>query len=329
MKANRPLAFVTLLAALTLACNVGQTITPSPATPLAPPSPIGPPPTQLESPSPALAACKDLGQVLGPSDFGVAAGLAVADVSALRLEAGRIRLFVFVHEQGLRTATSTGSDGLAFRVEAGFPYSQRGAGMPRVVRLEDGRIRLFFIEADGIKSAISEDGVAFTMEPGFRVTREQAGFGDAMSGATVVALPDATFRMYFSDLPRPGEGPGGHAIKSAVSTDMLEWTMEDGVRIGVGAPTLTASAEHPFALAHPDGSVTLYYAHYEGPGSGLREGLYRATSTDGLAFETEEFLIAWANDPDVLRQPDGTLLVYYGTFSADVGGTIRAAQCSP
>ncbi len=106
---------------------------------------------------------------------------------------------------------------------------------------------------------------------------------------------------------------------------MLAWTVEAGVRLGAGAPVLTGSAEHPFALANPDGFVTLYYGKFGA--AGKPDGVYQSTSIDGLTFEEETLDVFFGNDPDALRRVDGTLVLYYGGFDPQVGGTINVAQC--
>jgi len=293
------------------------------------------PPMPPPAPSPpADAVCVDAGQVLGPADFDVEAGQVVADSSAVLLDDGRVRIYVFAQGKGVVCAISTGTDGLAFVREEGARMPD-GHGMPRAVRLTDGRWRLFFTTGGGIGSATSGDGLTFTREAGMRMTSEAAGFdsdtaaGGQTSGATVVALADGRYRMYFSDLPRPGDPPGHHLVKSAVSTDMLAWTIEDGVRLGEGAATITESSEHPDAIANADGTLTLYYGRFGGPGSGGVEGLYQSTSTNGLTFEQETYTgLFHGNDPAALRLPDGTLLVYYGQFDPGIGGTIRVARCA-
>ena len=282
-------------------------------------------------PSSAAGACTIVGPVLGPTDFGVEAGLPLADASAVLLEDGRVRLYMFAQDRGIVSAVSLTTEGVSFIAEEGERRPD-GAGMPRVVASPDGDLRLFYTSSDGIMSAWSEDGLTFTVEPGFRITAEEAGFtgataGGAASGATVVQLADGRYRMYFSDLPRPGDEPGGHWIKSAVSDDQFVWTVEEGVRLGPDAPLLIESAEHPFALANPDGTVTLYYGKFPGPGSASEEGLYESTSVDGLTFEEETYDVFFANNPDALRLVDGSLVVYYGQFDPVVGGTINVAQC--
>ena len=331
MTLTRALAIAALLVAIPQGLHAQ---TPQPPTPTGPPPiPTGPPPLPGGSaPASGTGSCTIVGPVLGPSDFGVAAGQVVADMSAVRLADGRVRLYLFAQGLGIVSAVSVATDGLAFTPESGTRMPD-GSGMPRVLATPGGGWRMFFTSGNGIKSATSTDGLTFTAEPGFRVTAEAAGFSDttvaATSGATVVTLPDGRYRMYFSDLPRPGDPPGHHPVRSAVSTDMLTWRVEDGVRIGPGAPVLTESAEHPFALANPDGSVTLYYGKFSGPGSGSAqpEGAYQSTSIDGLTFEQESLDVFFGNDPDALRLIDGTLVLYYGQFDAQVGGTINVAHC--
>lgn len=280
------------------------------------------------------AACTIVGPVLAPSDFGVPAGQPVADVTSVLLADGRVRLYVFAQGRGIVSAVSLTPEGTTFVTEPGERLPD-GSGMPRAVVLADSRVRLFYTSAGGIKSAISEDGVTFTNEPGFRVTAAAAGFGatgpgqleGATSGATIMALPDGRFRMYFSDLPRPGDPPGGHVVKSAVSDDQVTWTIESGIRLGAGASSLTDSAEHPFALSNPDGSMTLYYGKFGESGSMKPEGVYQSTSLDGLTFVEETLSVFFGNDPDVLRLSDGTLVMYYGGFDPLIGGTISVARC--
>ena len=134
--------------------------------------------------------------------------------------------------------------------------------------------------------------------------------------------------MYYSTLAMPGQGPGGKQIGSATSNDLVTWTVEPGFRLGEGADVLTDSAEHPFPVKGPDGSTYLFYGKFTGPGTG-EEGLYRAVSQDGVLFTEEAYTgLRMANDPDILTKPDGEQLIYYGSFSPEVGGMILAATCT-
>lgn len=285
---------------------------------------------QMAPPEMGTGACTIVGPLLGPSDFGVAAGQPVADATAALLADGRVRLYMHAQGRGIVSAMSMTTEGASFAAESGTRLPD-GSGMPRVVANPSGGWRLFFSSGGGIKSAVSADGLTFTIENGFRVTQEAAGFTgttvSATSGPTVLTLADGRYRMYFSDLPRPGDPPGGHRIKSAVSSNQLTWTVEPGIRIGPGAAVLTESAEHPFALANADGSMTLYYGKFSGGGSASPEGLYHSTSNDGVTFEQETYDVFFGNDPDAVRLTDGTLALYYGQFDPQVGGTINLARC--
>ncbi|MBM3779284.1 MAG: hypothetical protein FJW23_13790 [Acidimicrobiia bacterium] len=329
------------------------------APPAAPtPSPGGPTPPAV--PAAPVGVCTIVGPVLRPTDFGVPAGQPVADATAVRLADGRVRLYAFAQGLGIVSAVSLTPAGVSFVAEPGVRLPD-GSGMPRAVVLADGRVRLFYTSGNGIRSATSLDGLTFVDESGFRLTAVDAGFAQAASpvpgapssampgaadgatsGPTIVPLADGRFRMYFSDLPRPGGTPGGHLVKSAVSIDQLTWTVESGVRLGVVGqqsanvtppapgdtpPLLGESAEHPFALSNPDGSVTLYYGKFGNTGSPNAEGVYLSTSADGLTFAEEALAVPFGNDPDALRQTDGTVLLYYGTFDPLVGGTINVSTC--
>jgi hypothetical protein len=239
---------------------------------------------------------------------------AFADSTTIRLNDGRWRMFVFASGQ-YRSAIS--SDGLTFTMEEGARVPQ-GYGHMRVVRAPDGRIRAYNINQNGIVSSISSDeGVTFTAESGFRVTESAIGF--VPSGASIVRMSSGLWRMYFSSLPRPGEGVRVHPVRSAFSSDMLAWTMDEGIRVGTGA-TLSGSAEHPAAIANPDGSVSLFY---------FRNSTFKmlmTTARDGLTF-TEEFDtgISLANDPDMVALPNGSVRMYYNWAEGAATGTVSSA----
>jgi hypothetical protein len=190
--------------------------------------------------------------------------------------------------------------------------------MPRIVQQPDGTWRLFVINGGGIGTATSADGLTFTEAAGLVLRGSDAGMA-ATSGPAVVRLRDGRYRMYFSDLPQPG-GSLVHEVKSATSSDLLSWSVEAGTRM--------SEAEHPFALAHADGSVTLLYYR----ATGGSQGLWLATSTDGLTFTGQQKVgipAPGGNDPDAVLQPDGSILLYYGDFQPGVGGTVKVAKLTP
>ncbi|MCI0341053.1 MAG: alpha/beta hydrolase fold domain-containing protein [Planctomycetales bacterium] len=189
---------------------------------------------------------------------GLAPRAKAVDPDPFRLPDGRIRLYYFAspapqgrgpgdparaegpHE--VRSAVST--DGLRFVEEDGVRFAREGLTDPDVVRLPDGRFRMYFPvhagrAAGSVLSATSPDGLAFTEDPGVRHP------APAIPGAIV--LPDGRVRLYVN-------GPGG--IVSRTSDDGLAFREEPGVRIAAHEGRLLAD---PGAARLPDGRVALVW----------------------------------------------------------------------
>jgi hypothetical protein len=231
----------------------------------------------------------------------------MADTTTLRLDDGRWRMFLFAG-QAYRSAIST--DGLTFTMEPGNRLPE-GKGHSRVIRLPDGRVRMYHIDNGGISSSISTDeGMTFTFEA-MRITAGAAGLSQ-LSGPGIARTADGRWRMYFSELDKPGAGVVPLPMKSAWSANLTTWTMDPGVRVGPGA-ALSGSAAHPAAITNTDGSVTVFYFR----NADLR--LYAATSSDGLSFTSESAILDRAADPDVVSVPGLGMRMYYNWFDAASG----------
>jgi hypothetical protein len=284
-------------------------------------------------------------RILYPSLLGVSVGLPVADVSGVLLSNGKIRAYVFAQNQGIVIAES--SDGKTFEKVGNAFGSDRGQGMPRVLKLSDGRYRMYNNSGSGISCSISNDGLTFTVEKSNCILSSGLlGSPAGLTGPGIIKLPNGTLRAYFSDMVLAGTGPDPHQIYSATSTDGLNWTSDSGVRIGASSTSITRSGEHPTAAVHSDGSVTIFYFDNEArPGkdpSGKQNmamgsmGLYYATSTDGgLTFSNENkisfpatFPRNFGNDPDVFLDKDGAMILWAGGFDPSLGGYIGAVKLS-
>lgn len=193
--------------------------------------------------------------------------------------------------------TCTGTPETCLRISGGWTYEdvvltkdQTGdAGAdPWVVRLDDGRYRLYYAVAInqvtgwyGIASWISDDGLQFTQENGYRL--------EAYTPAQfcVVRNPDASWRMYWLDLKQGlVDNRGGKAIKSALSNDgAWTFTEETGERL-----TYAASGYEEKGLgsckvvALPAGGFRMYYTGYDADHGRTLSAL----SADGLAFARED-----------------------------------------
>ncbi len=251
---------------------------------------------------------------LKPADFGVKAGEPLADVSVAQLPDGSVRLYAFAQNKGIVSAISR--DGLQFTPEAGTRLPD-GYGMPRILAMEKGW-RLFVISQGGIASATSSDGLNFTLEPGLRVRGSDHAQKD-LSGPSLVAAPNGGYRAYYSDLPKPGAGPGAHTIFSATTTDLLNWTPDANFRFGAkDANDRNNSAEHPFVLRAKDGTYWMFFHR-------LAE-IWTARSKDGIVWTDAASAGLRGNDPDVIALADGTWRMYYGDFDPQTGGFVLSAK---
>ena len=283
-------------------------------------------------------------KILYPDLFGVSKGLPVADVTGVLLPDGKIRAYVFAQNKGIVIAEST--DGVTFSTVGNAFGSDKGQGMPRVVKLSDGRFRMYnYLNSFGVSCSISSDGLNFTVEKDVCIASSSfPALKNGLTGPALIKLADGRYRAYFSDMVKAGTGPDPHQVYSATSADGLTWTADSGIRIGTGAASLTRSAEHPAAVAHADGSVTIfYYDNGARPGldvSGKQnmapndQGLWYSTSKDGgLTFSNEyqisfpsAFAAGFGNDPDVFLDKSGQMILWAGGFDHAFGGYIGAVK---
>ena len=269
--------------------------------------------------------------------------------SVVTLPDGGIRLYgntTFLTDSYKHAVSWISTDGgLTFTQETGERLVGNDAGMPNVIIMPDGRFRMYCADTTitlgtmggrGIISAISDDGLTFTREPGDRLTYTGTGnekYG--ILGPNVIALADGTYRMYY----RGFDGLNNIAkILSAVSVDGLTWTRENGVRWDprdLCPAVITTGNPKPYVdssgVTHLFVSGTACTSLLE---TDDRLGIYDATSTDGLVFRTSSTPIVegyyatdsykgsatdpryFPEDPAVVLTPGGFLMFVYVNFSS-------------
>jgi len=184
------------------------------------------------------------------------------------------------------------------RLEGSWPLDSGKVQAPCIVRVPSGGFRLLYTAVGPAKpfsacqgyilSAVSDDGLAFRKEPGIRMA-PQPGLPHMSLRVLAPSLArchDGRWRMYFESRG-PADQPT--VICSAVSSDMLRWELEDGIRLqspgGVGAPR---------CVALPDGRARLYCVVKQFGVGGLKGGkrisqsVISAVTSDGLVFEREQ-----------------------------------------
>ena len=212
--------------------------------------------------------------------------------------------------------------------------------VPFVHKLNDGRIRLYYCNAKGILSSVSEEGLTFTKEQGVRIS-PGTGFESYVCDPTIVNLQNGKMRLYYkgTNSQNPGQGQSIHKIYSAISSDGLTFQKE-GLRIDSETNGDNGWASVPDAIVLPDGKVRIYYV----TASDMEHGIGSAISSDGLDFVKEPGLrIPDLVDPALVRIKDRYVLfaasiderfaqvpkgIYYATSSdgLDFGEPIAVFQ---
>ena len=283
-------------------------------------------------------------RALTPELFGVASGQPVADVSVILLPNGKLRAYVYAQNKGIEIAESADNGKTFIRVGNAFG-GDKGNGQPRAVVLSDGRVRLYTASSGGVNCSISSDGLIFTLEKANCLSASDYSEASGLSGPGVVQLSTGKWKAYFSGLPKAGTGPDPWQVYSASSDDGVNWIRDAGVRIGSGASSIKRSAEHPTAIRHSDDSITLFYFDNgaDPAGSGkvysYGNGLHYSHSSDGLTFSEEKWFdmskidsrlsSTEMNDPDVLLDKDGNILLFGGGFAEGFGGYINVMSLKP
>ncbi len=268
--------------------------------------PTTPPTSTSTTVKPVKPAWKILGTALSATTFGSSKGQ-VADPSAIRLPNGKVRVFAFVADEGVRSALSTTSAGTTFVADPTKPIPWTMAGQPRIVPLGGNAMRLFYLSNGSINAARSTDGGLTFTDEGAVITTAQAGFEP---GGLTVIKQRGTYRGYFSNLEKPGVS-APRVMRTATSTDMLNWAM--GPVITQEAGSITDGGSHPFASIDKKGRVALYYSGDRGS----YYGILVSTSTNGITFARERSVMDRGGDGDLISGLKSGGLMYYG---ADVGG---------
>ncbi len=194
----------------------------------------------------------------------------------------------------------------------GLPAGMRFPFDPTLVPLPDGRLRLYFTslrqggfgpQMPAIYSAVSTDGVRFTVESGVRF---------AIPGRPVidcaVVLHKGVFHLFVPDNgtwlpglrgdgPPDGQGPPPGVGYHATSRDGLEFTREDDVRVDGNRRWL--------GNAQSDGTSITFF----GTGGQGRGGIWRATSPDGARWTLMDDWRVPGADPGAVATPDGAWIV--------------------
>jgi len=268
----------------------------------------------------------------------------IHNVEVIPLPDGRYRMYFHQGDQ-MKSALST--DTRNFQIENGVRLT---GSMPAIVKLPDGKWRMYYQVVENgkgvFKSALSSDGLSWSVEKGIRLSPGGEFDPDNIVHPTVIALPaqaglpQGGYRMYYDGEVRRTEQEFTWRILSATSADGLTWTKDPGVRVNINEGPLFADlvwSAHAEYYNLTD-TYQLYFS-VQTPDDNLIDGIYSATSEDGLLFTVSgkpELTPAKESgesgtggqkgsyqDPFVLELTEGKIMYYWingsGIYSARLG----------
>ncbi|MBM3295377.1 MAG: hypothetical protein FJY82_12775 [Candidatus Aminicenantes bacterium] len=217
----------------------------------------------------------------------------------------------------------------SWELEPGARLEGRWPSSPCVIYAGKDKLRMYYNDSYGsdwahyypiiIKSATSEDGLMWSIEPGVRLGKDVPGFENWCSGPTIIIVPDkAMYRMFYSS-------EDNRSIMSAVSVDGLSWTPE-GVKIrpddSNSVRVFTGSV-----IAVSDDTYRMYYSGYDGSHYKILsafsgdEGVTWALDSGVRIDKGESGALddAGCNSPIVVRLESGIFYLFYSGW----GGTPR------
>lgn len=133
-------------------------------------------------------------------DKGVVISGQYADADVVDLGNGQYRMYYSAEPETAgfegQVFSAISQDGINWKQEEGI--RMKWAIFPDVVKLSNGKWRMYFQNAGVIKSAISSDGLDWTDEPGVRIYSSEPGFKlDNVGAQGTIILGDGTFVMLY------------------------------------------------------------------------------------------------------------------------------------
>lgn len=210
---------------------------------------------------------------------------------------------------------------LTWTLETGVrvPNGRTTVIAPDIQQMSNGIYRMYYtVSGEGVGSAISQDGLKWTVEKGFRIRskRHEPGYqmgdlGFDLGHPWLVPLPDGGWRMFLQanyGLQTPCR------IVSAGSHDGFQFDMEDGTRINIGPqsgyPPLSF-AGHGRTWVQADGTYAMVFSgNLQSDHS--PSDIMLATSRDGMMWTiVNPNLFTDGHDPTILKAPDGKLFMVF------------------
>ena len=246
-----------------------------------------------------------------------------ADADVVDLGNSTFRMYYSVEPEvvgnKLEVYSATSTDGINWTKEDGT--RKTFATFPDVMKLDDGRYRMYFQNAGVIKSAVSSDGLTFTDETGERISKDETGYNLENVGAhTTTKLDNGTYLMvYRGTINQPYQTtekvPNNNTqiFFYATSTDGLTF-VKKGLAIDSRNETLYGLVDGAEFVKWDNGELRVYFWSY----TGIHHSIYKDGKFSEASFDftnsknsNQKFSPNPPGDPTLMKI-GGTWYMYYG-----------------
>lgn len=253
-----------------------------------------------------------------------------ADADAVDIGGGKYRMYYSLEPEqpgfNGQVYSATSTDGIKWTQEDGTRKTM--ATFPSVIKLADGKWRMYFQNAGVIKSATSSDGLSWQDEVGTRMDGANSlGLNfENVAAPTVEQLSDGSYLMIYRGLINQAyadqvPNKNTQLFLWATSNDGLSWDKK-GLAVDSRNSTLQGLADGPELVPKwDDGSVKLFFWSYSGVYySTFKDGkfsepklVYRGQNTDSQKMFPENP----PGDP-TLAKINGVWNMYFGTHQKGI-----------
>ena len=274
--------------------------------------------TSNSSASPAAATSADKWQATGLVVVGN-----YADADVVDLGSGRYRLYYSLEPEVTgfngQVYSALSSDGENWTPEEGTRIEQ--ATFPSVLKLPDGKFRMYYQNSNAIKSAVSSDGLTWNNESGTRIdTANSSGLTLTNVGApTVAKIGDKYVMVYFGAINEKYSAAGmvpnneTHPLLWATSTDGLTFDKQ-GLALDSRNSVFKGWMDGPELVAWDGNENRLYFWGYK--------GIYYSVFADDKFSEPQLTYSTATGSQEFPENPPGdpTLLKINGVWNMYYGG---------
>lgn len=245
-----------------------------------------------------------------------------ADADVVDLGNGQFRMYYSAEPEvpGFKgqVYSALSSDGMNWKTEAGTRLEW--AIFPSVIKLENGKYRMYYQNSGAIKSAASSDGLNWKEDAGVRIdTVNNAALTLSNVGAPTVIKNGDKYLIAYSGVvdekyPEKVPNPDTHLFLWAESKDGLAFEKK-GIALDSRNDEFKGWLDGPEFTSWDDSSLRLYFWSYR--------GVYHVTFSAGKFSSDPVFDYTTENDPNImfpenppgdptLAKIGGKWFLYYG-----------------